>query len=813
MNGTAMVAAHLDEQTPAIVLAWRDAVRREGNVPQAASLTRQEFIDHIPELIDEMAACIKGDSSDVARQGKNHGRMRWRQGYDIGEIVAEMGHLRSVLMQTTYRFARENQFDLDALEAAHEAFNRVLNEAVTEAIVQFQAESRAEAASARALVDDRRQAVEDARLTAEAERITLQTVLDNLPIGVWVMDHEGRMVSVNREGERLQGFPASAIVAPGRVLDLAEHYQIERLDGTPYTHREFPLWRALQGEAIVQEEFNWIQGATRRNVLASAAPLTKPDGSIIGAVVVIQDMTERKQLQAQLAASEARFRGIAERSPALIWRSDCNGLHDFFNQSWLDFRGRSLEQEIGRGWTEGIHPDDRERSLALLRQAFERRESFETIYRLERWDGQSRWIIDRGAPYFDAENRFLGYLGSCIDITERIDLEAALQRQRELAEQSSLHKTRLISALSHDARTPLNAVGLSAQLLEMHIGHQPDPEVQECLRTIRDSVANLLDLLGDMLDLTKLDAGATAAEISKFAIAPVLSEILSTVEGQAHQKGLITELDIGPLEGIAFQTDRSKLKQILGNLLSNALRYTEEGRIRLFGEIRDDQIHIGVEDTGMGISHDDQDRIFEEFARLDHGRRHPGEGTGLGLAISRRLANLLGGEIRLTSTPGDGSRFTLVLPSRILTTLDPPAPSSHPSSGGGAGEGTIVVAEDHEASRRMLGRLLRHLGYHVLEAENGRDAINFILAERPLAVLMDVNMPEMDGIEATARLRGHAGLADLPIFALTGDVTNENRRRIAEAGVNGFLEKPVSPESLLKILSSIPVSPPQETGR
>lgn len=796
MNETAMVAAHLDEQTDTIVSAWRDAVRRSGKVPREASLTYQEFVDHVPALIDQMAARLRGQGSNAVAEGQIHGKMRWRQGYDICEIVTELGHLRSVLMQSTYQFARDQNLDIDALEAAHEAFNAVLNEAMAEAISQFQLERQAETKSVLSLVDERRQAV-------EAERLKLQTILENLPIGVWVMDHAGHMVSVNREGERLQGFPASRIVDPERIVDLKQHYRITHPNGTPYEHEEFPIVRALRGETVVQEEFIWEQEAITRNVLASAAPLTKTDGSIIGAMVVIQDMTERNQLEAKLAASEARFRGIAERSPALIWRSDPDGWHDFFNQSWLDFRGRSLEREIGSGWTEGLHNDDRERCLGLYRDAFERREPFEMLYRLQRWDGQFRWIIDRGTPYFDADGRFLGYLGSCTDLTERIDLEAALQRQRELAEQSSLHKTRLISALSHDARTPLNAVGLSAQLLEMHIGQKPDVEVQECLRTIRDSVANLLDLLGDMLDLTKLDAGAASAEISKFAIEPVLSESFSAIEGQARQKGLATQLDLGDVKGLALQTDRSKLKQILGNLLSNALRYTDSGRIRLFGAMDDGHLQISVEDSGPGISRENQDRIFEEFARLDHGRRHPGEGTGLGLAISRRLANLLGGEIRLSSRHGEGSRFTLVLPAEIVTTLETaPALPASPSRDG-AGQGTIIVAEDHEASRRVLGRLLRHLGYRVLEAENGKDALDLAVAECPLAILMDVNMPEMDGIEATFALRRRAEFATLPIFALTGDVTNENRRRIAEAGVNGFLEKPVSPEALLKILDSI----------
>ncbi|HEX8198938.1 MAG TPA: ATP-binding protein, partial [Isosphaeraceae bacterium] len=470
------------------------------------------------------------------------------------------------------------------------------------------------------------------------------------------------------------------------------------------------------------------------------------------------------------------------------------------------FRGRPPASEVGDGWAAGVHPDDRPQCLAAFRAALARREPFELTFRLRRRDGQYRWISGRGTPLVDARGTFLGVLGSCLDITAQVELQASLQQQKEMAEEASRHKTRLMSALSHDARTPLNAVVLSAQLLELHCRGIDEPEVLECLRTIRNSVGNVLDLLGDLLNLTKIDAGALPPEPSRFELLPVLTESVSSIEPQARQKGLDVRLEPGELAGVVVETDRAKLKQILSNLLSNALRYTERGHVRVACHRTADQVRIAVEDTGVGIAPGDQQRIFDEFATLEHARRPAGEGTGLGLAICRRLANLLRGEITLESVPGQGSTFTLALPAAVLTTapadVNPTAtPTATPPSG------AILVAEDHLTSRQTLAKVLRRLGYHALEAGNGRDALDLARRERPLAILMDVNMPVMDGIDATLALRADPATRDIPIFALTGDVTVVNQRRIGEAGVNGYLEKPVSWDALKHTLEGLNQKP------
>jgi PAS domain S-box-containing protein len=923
MIGPALLADHLDERADAILAIWRAAVESSPDVPEADGLSYREILDHVPEILDRLAERLRGRPAHAATEGRKHGRTRYRQGYDIAAVVAELGLLRGELNRATFAYAREQAADLDGLEPALAAINEVLTEATAAAVAQFQGESAAALEVARA-------ESEAALREAEGERAKLAAILESLPVCVWVCDAGGTITAINREAERLQGFPAEAVVGSLDVRRAQTHYRIARPDGRAIEADAMPLARALRGEPLEGEEMQWRTPGGERVVLVGAVPLrdaagapagamavaqditelkrvearlrdellfsrtitdslakavfavdregrvtfanpaaermfgwptaemlgrdlhatihhTLPDGTplpagrcpvlaplrdgriardddvflrrdgsfvpatfssapivrdgeVTGAVLTFLDITERKRLESELAVAEARSRAIAERSPVMIWRADAAGHVDYVNQTWRDFRGRPGD---GEDWADGIHPDDLDAARGAFDAALVRREPFEITYRRRRHDGLDRWVTDRGTPYHDAAGRFLGLLGSCLDITERVELEEALKQQRELAEESSRHKTRLLSALSHDARTPLNAVVLSVQLLELHCRDDDDAEVVQCLRTIRHAVGNVLDLLGDLLNLTKIDAGVLPVEPSRFELGPVLAESLSSIEVQARVKGLEVRLEPDDLAAATVETDRSKVKQVLCNLLSNALRYTEQGRIVVRAERAADQLRIAVEDTGVGIAPADQQRVFDEFATLDHARRTPGEGTGLGLAICRRLANLLKGEITLRSEPGRGSTFTLALPATVLVAA-PQAAAPGPAADAPANTtGAILVVEDHLTSRQTLAKVLRRMGYRALEAGNGRDALEVVRRERPLAVLMDVNMPVMDGIDATTALRADPATRDLPIFALTGDVSVLNQRRIAEAGVDGYLEKPVTWDALKRAIESI----------
>ncbi len=802
MNAPAMVADHLDTRTDALIQSWRDRVHHDRDVTRSESLTYSEFLDHVPLLIDRIADRLRGKPTDISAAAEEHGHARFSQGYDMTEVVAELGHLRTALMESTFAFAREHHFDLSALESTHAAIHHVLNETTVESVRRFDEDSRAAASMAMREVEHRNQAIEKARLLAEQERAKLGILLDNLPVGVWVFDAEGKVIALNREGEQLQQFPASQAVGRMTLADLARVYKIRHPDGREYQPDDIPIVRALRGESVAQEEMTWHQPRSTKYISASAAPLRDASGRIFGAVVVAQDRTSKKQLEASLSAASAQLHAIVEQSPVMIWRTGVDGRDDFVNQTFRDFLGTVEDSGEGGSWFAAIHREDAAATLAEFREAFDRRAVFSRTFRVIGKDGQPRWIASRGVPYQDDAGKFLGYLGSCLDVTDQTELEAALGRQKQIAEEASQHKSRLMLALSHDARTPLNAVVLSAQLLEMHVQDEDDPEVQECLRTIRNGVKNVLDLLGDLLDLTRIDAGAMPAEFSQFSLEPTLSECVSSIEPQARLKGLDCRVELDGLAGLTLSTDRAKLKQILANFLSNALRYTDRGHVRLWGDRTPESIKIAVEDTGIGIAAADQARVFDEFATLENPRRPGGEGTGLGLAICRRLAGLLGGTITIDSEVGRGTTFTLVLPASVIAEA-PANEAKVPAEVARPAGGAILVAEDHDDSRRTLVRLLKRMGYRALEAADGREVLEQCRAERPMAILMDVNMPGMNGIDATLALRSDPSLDGLPIFALTGDVSAENQRRIGEAGVDGYIQKPVTGDALKRALGSL----------
>ena len=792
MDGPALLADHLDDRVDSIIAIWRGIVAVDRETPDVERLSYAEFADHVPLILDRLMARLRGEAEPAAG-GPEHGRMRWRQGYEIGEVVREMGLLRATLNRATLVYAQEVDFDSATLDRVLSVLNEVIDEAVAESADQFEEESLAAARSARQAAEAQDQAIRH-QLHFNA------AVTAGLGEGVVAVDLEGLVTFLN---------PAAESLLKRRATDLVGHplrEAVRRSLGGSTPAGDDPLLDVIRnGETRRAVETFWLGDGSCFPAETTAAPIVI-DGQVIGAVEVVRDITERRRLESDLAATEARYRTIVDQSPVMIWRTGADGRFDYFNRRWLDFRGRSAEQEMGDAWTEGVHTDDLPRVRETFRAALDDPKPFLMEYRLQRRDGEYRWITDHGLPYHGAAGEFLGFLGSCLDISDRVELEQALKDRNAVAEEASLHKTQLLSALSHDARTPLNSVVLSAQLLEMHIPERSsNAEIEECLRTIRHSVKNVLDLLQDLLDLSKIDAGATPAEPTRFELGMVLAECLGGIEAPARQKGLDCRLDPDGLDGLTLETDRAKLKQILGNFLSNALRYTQRGRITLRGRIDGDDMRISVSDTGPGIDPADQPRIFDEFATLANPLRPQGEGTGLGLAICRRLAGLLKGRIDLESAPGVGSTFTLVLPGSSVANgpaWEPngTAEATAPASNGG---GVIVVAEDDPASRRILSRVLHRLGYAVREAANGRDALDLVESERPMAVLMDVNMPVMDGIDATIALRADSRFRDLPIFALTGDVSTINRRRIGDAGVDGYLEKPLTLDALRHALDGL----------
>ena len=520
-------------------------------------------------------------------------------------------------------------------------------------------------------------------------------------------------------------------------------------------------------------------------------------GNPVRLVGIHTDITERKQYEASLQESEGRFRYLADSSPMLIWMSGTDKRCTYFNKTWLRFTGKTLEQEYGNGWAEGIHPDDIQKCLDVYFGAFEQQQPFEMDYRLRRFDGVYRWFLDSGRPRFDARGQFLGYIGSCIDITDRKLAEAELISARAAAEAANLAKSTFLANMSHEIRTPMNAIIGLTYLLQRDI---TDPAQVQRLEKVSNAAKHLLSVINDVLDLSKIEANHITLEESPVNVAAIINQMRNLMADRiaSRQLRLIQEVD-SRLETLSLQGDPLRIGQILINYVSNAIKFTERGSITLRVLLVDKQdetvdLRFEVEDTGIGISQEHQGLIFNAFEQAQSTTTRQYGGTGLGLSISKRLARLMGGDTGVISVPGQGSTFWFSVRLRRGPALQQQAVyevSAHITGGS-----NILLVEDNDINQEVARDLLESVGLKVDIANHGGEALEKLLVGSYDLVLMDMQMPVMDGLEATRKIRAMDRYKDLPIIAMTANAFAEDRQLCLESGMNGYVAKPVEAKLL-----------------
>ena len=352
--------------------------------------------------------------------------------------------------------------------------------------------------------------------------------------------------------------------------------------------------------------------------------------------------------------SELRFRTTANAAPVLIWTSGLDKGCDWFNQPWLDWTGRTMEQEVATAWAEGLHPDDLESCLAIYESSFDEHKLFSMEYRLRRADGEYRWMLDNGAPRFDPSGAFAGYIGTCIDVTD-------IRRAREAAEAANRTKADFLAAMSHELRTPLNAISGYVQLMEMELHGPITARQRTALERIGRNQTVLARLIEDVLSFARIDAGHVDYNLTDVPLEAVLDGVEALVSPQLELKGLdYSYRHIEP--DVTVRADRDKVEQIMLNLLSNAIKFTDSGSVVVECDTTPNEIKVHVRDTGRGIPSDKLRSIFEPFVQVESGLKRGAGGTGLGLAISRELARGMDGDITAESGVLTGAVFTLVLP-------------------------------------------------------------------------------------------------------------------------------------------------------
>lgn len=400
------------------------------------------------------------------------------------------------------------------------------------------------------------------------------------------------------------------------------------------------------------------------------SPLRDASGAIVGLVGVARDMTDLKQTQGALRESEQRFRLMADSAPVLIWLAEAGKGFTWFNQQWLTFTGRDLLQELGEGWFDNVHPDDAARCRHLFQSGRERQAAFQLDFRLRRGDGMYRWVLTHAVPRFAQDGEYLGHIGTCLDITNRKEVEEHLLRAKASAEAANQSKDDFLAALSHELRTPLTPVLLLAS--EAMQDSSLDEEQREDWHTVQKNISLEARLVDDLLDLTRIARGKLSLQLQSLDAHTVITDAVTTVRPAADAKKLKLTVDLDARER-TVRGDAARLQQVFWNVLQNAVKFTPGGGA-IFIQTRNlessGRLLIEIGDTGIGLTPEEMERAFETFTQGEHAtnRSTVFGGLGLGLAITRELLQMHSGRISVSSAGRNrGAIFTIELPVESKT--------------------------------------------------------------------------------------------------------------------------------------------------
>ena len=778
-----------------------------------------------------------------------------------------------------------------------------------------------------------------ARKRAENEihqsRETFRSLVVNNPFGVYVVDDEFKMRHVSQGAEEtfanikpLIGHDFSDLM---RKIwpEIFATEAIQRFRHTLKTGEPYIAPRLVETRHDRQtvEAYEW----TIRRV--------KLPGDGYGVVCYFYNASQQQVWEDSLRESERRFRELADAAPAMLWITDENHSCNFLSRSWYEFTGQTEEEGMGLGWTDVTHPDDKVRAGQDFFAAAEARQIFAIEYRLKTVQGDYRWALDVGQPRFDVNGKFIGYVGSVIDvherhvaeddlrasenrirlaaettgfgtydldvvsgvnvwsdqlfricelpfgvpppaevlrqlvhlddrekydalvddafatdgpgryqleyrivresgdirwlldtgrvfyqslgpvdsptrivgtiqdITERKAFEQSLRNAKEMAELASRSRGEFLANMSHEIRTPMAAILGHADILKDHLR---DPDDVQIVETIRRNGRFLLDIINDILDLSKIDAGKLEIDQEFVRLDRLVSEVHSLMDIRASEKSLPLMIEFsGPIPEL-IRTDAVRLRQILLNLIGNAIKFTSDGEVKLLVKYEENKcLSFAVTDTGMGIRDEAMQSLFEPFVQADNTSTRSFGGTGLGLTICRRLADALGGEISVASEYGVGSTFTLNL-QKVAIKGPLIQPELHVTQEvlEIAEEirltATVLVVDDRRDIRYLAQHFIEKAGGKVFTAINGREAINFFESDeikKVDVILMDMQMPILDGYDATKELRRRG--CNLPIIALTANAMKSDRDACLAVGCDDYTPKPLNSQELIAMIDRL----------
>jgi len=614
-------------------------------------------------------------------------------------------------------------------------------------------------------------------------RALLTTTVD----GVITIDREGTVEEFNASAEKIFGWRRADIIGANIRLLMTD---AER-------NSEGGLLGYLRDSSVHAAPNNAEVEAVRRD--GSLVPLRVAVGHARLDerelfVCFVTDITERREMVAALRASEQQFRSLIGTIPGISYRSRIEGAQPmvFISDAVervagypaLDFTGTSPRRCFGAL----IHAADRVRVSEAIAAALAQERPYLVEYRLLHADGSTRWLWENGTGVRNEAGELTWLDGVILDISERRTMEDALREAKEAAEQAAAARASFVANMSHEIRTPMNSIlGFTDVLLDGELA----PDQRRHLDTVRSNGRSLLRLLNEILDTAKLEKGAVELEINDFNLLSLIDELSSTLAANARAKGLQVDIHYDPALPTNLRGDELRIRQVLTNLLDNAIKFTAAGTVRLGAEQRDGMLHFSVKDTGIGIAQERLQAIFDPFTQADASMTRRFGGTGLGTTISKHLVELMGGKIWAESTIGAGTTFHVVLPL-VVARFAPQ--QARVRTAAALPPLRVLAADDVPQNLELLQLLLARRGHTLTAVADGAAVVEMAARQEFDLVLMDFQMPVLDGLAATRRIREQelaTGRARVPVIAMTASVLAEHRRASQEVGMDGFASKPV----------------------
>jgi PAS domain S-box-containing protein len=521
----------------------------------------------------------------------------------------------------------------------------------------------------------------------------------------------------------------------------------------------------------------------------------------------------------EMAESEERFALAVRGTNDGIWDWDIRSGKVFFSPPWKSMIGYEDDEleNVFATFETLLHPEDHDRVLDTLNDYLAGRiPRYSVEFRFRHKDGSWRWILARGRALRDENDKPYRMAGSHTDVTERKQAEEELRQARRAAESANSAKSAFLANMSHEIRTPMNGViGMS----ELLLGTDLNETQREYLEMLKLSADSLLELLNDILDFSKIEAGRMELDAHEFDLSEVVTEISQAMGIRAFQKRLVFKHHITPEVPVRLIGDDGRLRQILVNLIGNAIKFTHKGGVTIEVSMESETadkvtLHFKINDTGIGIAADMRESIFEAFTQAEHSTSRRYGGTGLGLAICHDLVALMQGRIWVESQPGEGStfHFTAAFGRTSGISIKPRSPRIQPVVIAQSSMKVLIV-EDGHVSQLVGARMLEKRGHVVTLASNGKEAIDRCDKEAFDAILMDVHMPGLNGYEATARIRQaeKASGRHVPIIAMTANAMKGDRERCLAAGMDDYIAKPLRSAELFQVVEqfALPSAAPE----